>query len=129
MRPGHAKGDNKTIALYREYSQTVVKLVGGDAARHGIMTYDKEGNPVTMSVKDQDEWVKSVGGGNRLVPVDFTLVPITDLLGSSHPKFGHLNRSIAEYVGSVQQEMEDLVKTITPIDPWKTPDWCHWVPH
>jgi hypothetical protein len=127
-KSGHAKGDNQTVALFREFSQTNVKLVGGDAARHGVMTYDKDGNPVTMSVADQQKWVDSVGDGNRLVPLEFELTPITTMIDDP-VKLANMNATIAEYVGEVKQEMEDLVKTITPIDPWKTPKWCHWVPH
>ena len=44
-KSAHASGYNKTVALFRQFSQTIVKLVGGAAATHGVMSYDAQGNP------------------------------------------------------------------------------------
>ena len=127
-KSGHAQGYNKTTALFRSYSQTIVKLVGGAAATHGVMSYDSKGQPVTLSVADQQKWIDSVSQGDRMVPVEFTLQPLTDLI-IDPVKRANVNRSIVEYVGEVKGEMDDLARKLTPTDPYKPPSWCKWVPH
>ena len=127
-KSGHAQGYNKTTALFRSYSQTIVKLVGGAASTHGTMSYDSNGQPVTLSVPDQQAWIDSVSQGDRMVPVQFTLQPLTDLI-IDPVKRANVNRSIVEYVGDVKIEMDDLARKLTPTDPYKPPAWCKWVPH
>lgn len=40
----------------------------------------------------------------------------------------NLNRTIQAYIDEVGEANQRLVDSIKPIDPWKTPKWCHWVP-
>ena len=119
---GGGHGFNKTDALFTNYSQTSVKLLGGDSWKHGRLDKDH-----VLNQTDIDAWKKSIQEGDKMVPVRFSLTPITTLV--QHPvKRNFVNRSIAEYVGQVSRQTESMVNSLVPPDKWKTPKWCHYQP-
>ena len=119
---GGGHGFNKTDVLFTNYSQTTVKLLGGDSWKHGRLDKDH-----VLNQTDIDAWKKSIQEGDKMVPIRFSLTPITTLV-QNPIKRAFVNRSIAEYVGEVSRQTEALVNSLVPPDKWKTPKWCHYQP-
>jgi hypothetical protein len=122
---GSGVGSNISNALWNQWSETELKLVGGAAEKHG-----KLGANNTLGLKDADAWEDSIKY-DKLVPLQYHLVPITELLATfaDPEKVANVNRSIHEYMGAVQASNDALVNQLVPKDPYIKPAWCKFDPH
>ena len=126
---GHGDHDHSAVNItdWDHWSQVEVQISGGEVLGHGRLTRSNRMDP-----KQCQEWEESVKA-NRMVPLQFHLTPITNLmvmqkLPFNPKKVSNVNRSIAEYVKSVQSENDDLARELMPNDPYCIPSWCKFAP-
>ena len=126
---GSGNHDHTAINQTRwdHWSQIEVQISGGEVLGHGRLTRNNR-----MNRTQCDQWANSVKA-NRMVPLQFHLTPITNLmimqkLPFNPIKVANVNRSIAEYVHSVQAENDNLVRELMPNDPYCIPPWCQFAP-
>jgi hypothetical protein len=122
---GSGTGSNISEALWDQWSDVELKLVGGAAAKLG-----KLGKHNTLGKAGADAWEDSIQR-DKFVPLQYHLVPITELLATfaDPAKVANVNRSIHEYMGAVQASNDALVNQLVPKDPYIKPAWCKFDPH
>jgi hypothetical protein len=98
-----------------------VKLLGGDATRHGKLDPHH-----IMDAKDSQKWLESIHG-STMVPLNFKLEPITDLIKDKTKKANVL-QAMQDYAADVAAEMHSLSQDLVPKDPYKQPSWCKFDP-
>ena len=118
---GGGRGYNKSNELFYNYSEVTVKLLGGDATRHGQLDPKHP-----LSGPDVKSWLASIDG-MAMVPVNFELAPITSLLKNPITR-ANLNRSINAYASVVGEQMQSLANDLVPLDHYKSPPWCKFDP-
>ena len=112
---------------WEHWSKIELQLSGGEVLGHGRLTKTN-----TMSREQCAKWEQTIKA-NRMVPLQYNLRPITDLMrGQKLPfnplKIYNVNRSIAEYIQNAQADNDNLAKALMPKDPYCVPPWCKFSP-
>lgn len=118
----HGQGTNTTNKLFEQWSETTVKMVGGEAWRY--LKLDKNN---TLTPEEIAAWAQTILGP-KMQPIQFKLEPILDLIANPTKK-DNLNKTLQLYVDDVRTQNEDLEKLLIPADPYVKPDWCQFSPH
>ncbi len=122
----HKHGDiNRT--QWQHWSKVEMLLNGGEVLGHGRLTRSN-----TLTGEQCSDWEQTIKSG-RMVPLQFHLRPITDLMISQKIPFEsikvrNVNRSIVEYIQSAKDVNDNLVKDLIPKDPYCVPPWCTFKP-
>jgi hypothetical protein len=117
----HGWGSSINKTLWDTWSDIDLKLNGGNASAYGTLGVDNK-----MSPADVANWQSSLDATN-MVPLTYTLAPVTDLLSSDwiDPSIAkNVNKALADYDAEVGVEMQQLQDYLVSKDNYTTPSWC-----
>mmetsp|Transcript_4976 Transcript_4976/g.11527 ORF Transcript_4976/g.11527 Transcript_4976/m.11527 type:complete len:431 (-) Transcript_4976:38-1330(-) len=113
---GSNSGYNHTDGNYKAWSNSTIKLLGGDADKYGDLNWT---NP--LSAADVQKWEDSIK--DNMMPLTFSFQPLHNLVSDATVK-QNMVRALTEYGASIKTQNDRLVNSLVPQDPHTKPAWC-----
>lgn len=115
-------GSSIDKSKWDSWSQIDLKLLGGDAADYANLGVNDK-----LTGSQVRNWQSTISGANNLVPLTYTIRPITDVM-----KGGWIDASISSnvekaldaYGAQIKVQMQQLENQLVAKNEYKKPKWC-----
>lgn len=115
-----SSGFNHTDPTYKTWSNTTIKLIGGNAGQHATLNWTDP-----MDKDDVQAWEDSIH--TNMSPLQYTFKPLSALITDA-TKAANVEHALTQYGASIKEQQDALVNSIVPDPTFKKPAWCKFDP-